>query len=90
MANTTNPVRVSVEDFLPLYLEAVNDGLTKEEFAEKIGVKPLTVYQRVVKLRQDPRLKNLPHLKGEGRPSVADRAAAIFAQFGGGDVSAAG
>lgn len=74
-------VRVSVEKFLPLYLEAVQNGLTKEEFADQIGVKPLTVYQRVVKLRQDPRLKNLPHLKGEDRPSVADKAAAIFAQF---------
>jgi len=74
-------VRWSVEKFLPLYLEAVQDGLTKEEFADQIGVKPLTVYQRVVKLRQDPRLKNLPHLKGDDRPSVADRAAAIFAQF---------
>jgi len=76
-----NAIRWSVEKFLPLYLEAVQNGLTKEEFADQIGVKPLTVYQRVVKLRQDARLKNLPHLKGEDRPSVADKAAAIFAQF---------
>ena len=66
--------RVSIEKFLPLYLEAVKNGLNREEFAEQIGVKPLTVYQRVVKLRQDARLKNLPHLKGDDRPSVADKA----------------
>lgn len=90
MANTTNSVRVSIDEFLPLYLQAVKDGLTKEEFAESIGVKPLTVYQRVVKLRKDPRMKNLPHLKGEGRPSVEDRAAAIFAQFDSADEADAG
>ena len=78
-------VRWSVESFLPLYLEAVQNGLTKEEFADRLGVKPLTVYQRVVKLRQDPRLKSLPHLRGDDRPSVADKAAAIFAQFAAAD-----
>ena len=86
-------VRWSVERFLPLYLEAVQSGLTKEEFADSIGVKPLTVYQRVVKLRQDPRLKSLPHLRGDNRSSVADKAAAIFAQFAAAadeDVAAAG
>ena len=87
---SANSVRWSVEKFLPLYLEAVQEGLTKEEFADRIGVKPLTVYQRVVKLRQDPRLKNLPHLKGEDRPSVADKAAAIFAQFADVDMAEAG
>jgi len=74
--------RWSIADFLPLYLDAVKNGLTKEEFADRLGVKPLTIYQRVVKLRQDDRLKNLPHLKGEdNRVSVADKAAAIFAQY---------
>jgi hypothetical protein len=71
----------SIDSFLPLYLDAVNKGLTRDEFADGLGIKPLTVYQRVVKLRQDPRLANLPHLKGEERASVADKAAAIFAQF---------
>jgi len=73
--------RWSVVDFLPQYLEAVKQGLTRDEFAAQLGVKPLTVYQRVVKLRQDSRMKNLPHLKGEDRATVADKAAAIFAQF---------
>jgi hypothetical protein len=73
--------RWSVVDFLPQYLEAVRMGLTRDEFATQLGVKPLTVYQRVVKLRQDSRMKNLPHLKGDDRATVADKAAAIFAQF---------
>lgn len=80
--------RWSIDTFLPMYLEAVQNGLTRDEFAVQIGVKPLTVYQRVVKLRQDPRLKNLPHLKGEDRPSVADKAAAILAQFADSEVAA--
>ncbi len=80
--------RWSIDTFLPMYLEAVQNGLTRDEFAVQIGVKPLTVYQRVVKLRQDPRLKNLPHLKGEDRPSVADKAAAILAQFADSEVTA--
>lgn len=79
MGNYT--VRWSIEEFLSLYLDAVENGLTKEEFADSIGLKPLTVYQRVVKLRRDPRLKSLPHLKNDDRPSVIDRAAAVFAQF---------
>ena len=76
--------RWSIDSFLPLYLDAVQKGQTRDEFADGLGVKPLTIYQRVVKLRQDPRLANLPHLKGEDRPSVADKAAAIFAAFEGG------
>lgn len=74
--------RIKIEDFLPMYLEAVADGLTQEEFADRIGVEPLTVYQRVNKLRKDPRMASLPQLKGESnRVAVNDKAAAIFAQF---------
>ncbi len=74
-------VRNGIEAFLPAYLEAVQTGVTLEEFADSIGVKPLTVYQRVTKLRAGG--LDVPHLAGEtvGRASVMDRAAAILAQF---------
>lgn len=77
-------VRNSIDTFLPAYLEAVRDGSTLEEFAGSIGVKPLTVYQRVTKLRAGG--LDVPHLAGEtvGKASVMDRAAAILAQFNGG------
>jgi len=77
-------VRNSIDTFLPAYLEAVRDGSTLEEFADSIGVKPLTVYQRVTKLRAGG--LDVPHLAGEtvGKASVMDRAAAILAQFNAG------
>lgn len=74
-------VRNSIDTFLPAYLEAVREGSTLEEFAAGIGVKPLTVYQRVTKLRAGG--LDVPHLAGDtvGKASVMDRAAAILAQF---------
>jgi hypothetical protein len=74
-------VRNGIDTFLPAYLGAVREGSTLEEFAAEIGVKPLTVYQRVTKLRAGG--LDVPHLAGEtvGKASVLDRAAAILAQF---------
>lgn len=73
--------RMGVQDFLPLYLEAVDKGLTREEFAAQIGVKPLTVYQRVNKLRKDG--CDVPLLDGEEKPriTVAEKAAAILRAY---------
>lgn len=74
-------VRNSIDSFLPAYLEAVQNGVSLEDFADAIGVKPLTVYQRVTKLRAGG--LDVPHLAGEtvGKASVMDRAAAILAKF---------
>jgi hypothetical protein len=74
-------VRNGIEAFLPAYLEAVENGVRLEDFADSIGVKPLTVYQRVAKLRAGG--LDVPQLAGDtvGRASVLDRAAAILAQF---------
>lgn len=79
--NNDKGVRNSIDTFLPAYLEAVREGVTLEDFAESINVKPLTVYQRVAKLRAGG--LDVPQLAGDtvGKASVMDRAAAILAQF---------
>jgi transposase len=68
-----------IEKFLPLYMKAVETGLTKEEFARKIGVLPATVYQRVYELRHDG--LEIPLLKSEGRVSKLEKAKAILAEL---------
>lgn len=77
--------RIPIEKFLPLYLKAHEDGLTKEEFARKLGIKPSTVYQRVYELRVE--LKNdgveIPLLKSEGKVSKLDKAREILASYAG-------
>jgi len=72
-------VRTSIEDFLPAYLAAVKAGTSLEDFASSIGVKPMTVTQRVAKLRAGG--LDVPSISGGSRASVMDRAAAIMAQF---------
>jgi transposase len=71
-----------IEKFLPLYMKAAETGMTKEEFAEKIGVLPATVYQRVYELRHEG--LDIPLLKSEGRVSKMEKAKAILAQLRGG------
>jgi len=72
-------VRTSIDDFLPAYLAAVKADMSLEDFAASIGVKPLTVTQRIGKLRQGG--LDVPSISGGERASVMDRAAAIIAQF---------
>jgi hypothetical protein len=72
-------VRTSIESFLPAYLAAVKAKTSLEDFAASIGVKPLTVSQRVAKLRKDG--LDVPTISGGERASVLDRAASILAQF---------
>lgn len=79
MSKTETKKRIGIEEFLPAYLNAVKEEMTNEEFAESIGVAPMTVYQRVTKLRSAG--LDIPHLGGAGRESVAEKAARILAQF---------
>jgi hypothetical protein len=74
-------VRNGIDTFLPAYLQATVDGVTLEDFAASINVAPLTVYQRVAKLRAGG--LDVPMLEGQTgtRVSVNDKAAAILAQF---------
>jgi len=80
-ATVEKKVRNSIDTFLPAYLQAAAAGVTIEDFAASIGVAPLTVYQRVTKLRAGG--LDVPTMAGQTgtRVSVTDKAAAILAQF---------
>jgi predicted transcriptional regulator len=66
--------RMAAEKFIPLYLEAVEAGTTREEFAKQIGVSPLTVYQRIYEMHQKGACKKtFPQLSTNGRRSFIDR-----------------
>lgn len=74
--------RMPIEKFLPLYMKAAETGMTKEEFARKIGVLPATVYQRAYELRHEG--LDIPLLKSETRVSKLEKAKAILAELRGG------
>lgn len=69
--------KMMIDEFLPLYLKAVDEGVTREEFAKQIGVKVETLYQRVYELRRDVD-PTIPLLQPMGKKSVAERAKAIL------------
>ena len=78
--------RTSIDEFLPAYLKAFNDGLSREDFAAQINVTVTTIYQRVYDLNrrlQAAGKPRLPHLKlSRRRPTLAERAAAVMEQSG--------
>jgi transposase len=78
-----------IEKFLPLYMTAAEQGMTKEEFAEKIGVKPETVYQRVYELRRAGLADDIPLLKCGSRVSKLEKAKEILKACRGGAKAAA-
>jgi len=78
--------RMPIEKFLPAYLKAHAEGLSKEEFARRMGLKPSTVYQRVYELRREGH--DVPLLACEGRESKFDKAAKILAAHSGGKAAA--
>jgi hypothetical protein len=71
--------KIPIERFLPLYMKAVEDGMTKEDFAKKVGLKPSTVYQRVYELRHGG--LEIPLLKTAGRIPMLEKAKAILAEY---------
>lgn len=73
--------RISIEKFLPLYLKAVEENVTKEDFARKLGLKPTTVYQRVYDLRRAG--ADIPLLRSAGRKTLKDRVQALLADYKG-------
>lgn len=77
--------RIQLDEFLPAYLKACEQGLTREEFARKMGLKPATIYQRTYELRRQlkERGQDLPTLRTEGKKSLIDRAAAILEKHSG-------
>jgi transposase len=74
-------IRTKIEDFLDAYMKAVDEGISREEFAERIGVKPNTVYQRVYELRRKG--IELTALPADGRKSTLERAKAFLEGRGG-------
>lgn len=71
--------RNNIEDFMAQYMDAVANGLTRAEFAARIGILPATVYQRVYELRRQG--VDVPQLRGESRRTTAERAKAAIAKF---------
>jgi hypothetical protein len=69
--------RTPIEQFLPAYMKAAKEGMTKEAFAEQIGVKPSTVYQRVYEIRKNGH-PEVPLLRSEGVKSLKERIDAIL------------
>lgn len=66
--------RLSSEQFVPLYLEAVEAEMTREDFADKIGVTSMTVYQRIYEMHQKGACKKtFPQLQTKGRRSYMDK-----------------
>lgn len=76
--------KMPIEQFIPLYVAAHKAGLTKEEFAKKIGVSPVTVYQRVYELNREG--LGLPILGGKPKMSLIDRAKAAMQAAEAGDI----
>lgn len=73
--------RIPIEKFLPLYLKAVEQGLTKEEFAKTVGLKPATIYQRVYEMRAGG--ADIPMLRSAGRVPLKERIQAILEDYNG-------
>lgn len=71
--------RLTIDRFLPLYLEAAENGVTKEEFAASVGLKPDTVYQRVYALRRKG--MDIPLLRSKGKIPMLEQADKILAEY---------
>jgi hypothetical protein len=71
--------RWTIDRFLPLYLEAAEQGMTKEQFAEKLGLKPETVYQRAYALRRQG--KDIPLLRSAGKIAMLEQADKILEAY---------
>lgn len=78
--------RIPIEKFLPLYLKAAEEGMTKEAFAESVGLKPATVYQRVYEIRAEGH--DIPLLRTAGRIPLNEKVQAILADYTSGKVKA--
>lgn len=72
--------RIQIDEFLPAYLKACEQGMTREDFARKMGLQVATVYQRAYELRRklQERGQDLPMLRMEGKKALIDKASAII------------
>jgi len=72
--------KMPAEKFIPIYLAAVDAGMTREEFAKKLGVRHETVYQRIYALNTEHGT-DLPQLKLDERLSKAEAVKAAIAEY---------
>ena len=72
--------KMPVEKFIPFYMAAVDAGMTRDEFAKKMGVRHETVYQRVYDLNTKHDA-GLPQLKLDERLSKAEAVKAAIAEY---------
>jgi hypothetical protein len=84
----TKDTRMPTSVFVPLYLEAVAKGMTRQDFAESIGIQASSVYQRI----HDYHAKGysqteFPHLKARGKRSLKETVDAALAAFKNGATS---
>jgi|688.fasta_scaffold411982_4 hypothetical protein len=70
-------IRTPIEKFLPAYMEAVARGLTRQEFADQMGLKPETVYQRVYEIRRAGH-PEIPQLTANPRLTLQEKVEAIL------------
>ena len=71
--------RWTIDRFLPAYLEAAEKGMTREDFAESIGLKSETVYQRVYNLRRSN--KDIPMLRSASKIPMMEQADKIMESY---------
>ncbi len=71
--------KTTIETFVHLYMKAVEEGLTKEAFADRLGVKPSTVYQRAYELRAGG--LDIPLLRSARQLSTVERARAALETY---------
>ena len=74
--------RLTIREFIPMYMAAVEAGMTREAFAKKLGVKSDTIYQRVYDLNTN-HAAGLPQLRCEGRAPLAEQVKQALASYRG-------
>lgn len=80
-----NRNRIQIEEFLTAYMKAHSEGLTRDEFAKRIGIKANSVYQRVYELNRNLKAIGKPQyplLRTGPRQKVVERAAALLQKVG--------
>ena len=66
-----NKTRTDIESFLWAYADAIRDRMTRQEFADSMGVRPDTIYQRVYELQCEGHdLPQLPVRKPLSRQEI--------------------
>jgi hypothetical protein len=80
--------RMQTSTFVPLYLAAVEQDMTRQDFAESIGVQTSTVYQRIKDMHDKGACKKtFPQLRARGKRSFKETVEAAVAAYRNGSAS---